>query len=151
MTTSTLSSRLELKLLRTASATLVQASPHIGVDLVDSRQFRRQLAVGGERLAARFFTIDELKFCAGDIDRLAVTVAAKEAVAKALGTGIRAGLRWTDIEIPREPGGRPFVRLYAAAGRRAAELGLREVVVSLCHEGPLAVAIASGVPVEVVK
>jgi len=95
------------------------------------------------------FTSEELSFAAGQPDRLATTLAGKEAVAKVLGTGIRGRVRWKTIEIARRPDGAPFVRLRAGARDRAAEIGVDEIAISLCHEGTVALAIASGVRVGV--
>lgn len=119
---------------------------YLGVDLVDVSALERQLRVAGQRLAARWFTLTERNFCAGDGDRLASTLAGKEAVAKALGTGMRAGVRWTDIEILREPGGQPWVRLTGGAEARADALDVQSIAISLSHEGPYAVAVALGLP-----
>jgi holo-[acyl-carrier protein] synthase len=107
--------------------------------------FDRQLRVVGERLYERLFTTEERDFCGQDTERLASTLAGKEAVAKVLGTGFRAGVRFRDIEILRQPTGRPYARLSGGAQRRASELGLRSLSVSLCHEAPLAVAVAAGI------
>lgn len=129
---------------------LVAVAPgvRVGVDVVDMEVLGRQLRLAGDRLAARLFTASERDFCAGDADRLASTLAGKEAVAKVLGTGLRAGVEWTDIEVLREPAGRPYVCLTGRARARAVQLGLRDVSVTLCHEGTIAVALACGVPCE---
>ena len=107
--------------------------------------FDRQLRLVGARLHERLFSIEERDFCGQDTQRLASTLAGKEAVAKALGTGFRGGVRCSDIEILREPTGRPYARLSGGAQRRASELGLRTLTVSLCHEAPFAVAVAAGI------
>lgn len=117
----------------------------LGIDMVNMADFDRQLRVVGERLYERLFTTEERDFCGHDTGRLASTLAGKEAVAKVLGTGFRAGVRFRDIEILRQPAGRPYARLSGGAQRRASELGLRNLSVSLCHEAPLAVAVAAGV------
>jgi len=117
--------------------------------VVDVAQLSRQLDTAGERLLRRLFTRGEQTLCAQDVDRLATTLAGKEAVAKALGTGLRSGVRWTDIEIVREPAGRPVVTLHGAARERAASLAIDDIAISLCHEGPYAVAVASAVAGEV--
>jgi holo-[acyl-carrier protein] synthase len=120
----------------------------LGVDLVNMPDFDRQLRVVGTRLRERMFTIEERDFCGQDTQRLASTLAGKEAVAKVLGTGFRSGVRWTDVEILREPTGRPYTRLSGGAQRRASELGLRKLAISLCHEPPFAVAVAAGISAE---
>jgi holo-[acyl-carrier protein] synthase len=120
----------------------------IGVDVVEISRLARLLEKTGGRLQRRLFTSAEQRFCDGDIDRLASTLAAKEAVSKALGTGIRGGIRWTDIEILRTRTGVPYTRLHAAAAERASELRIRDVAVSLGHEGSLAFAAAIGLSEE---
>jgi holo-[acyl-carrier protein] synthase len=137
-------SRIELSLARLAERAVVPGSRHVGVDAVDIARFSRQLDVGGRKLAERWFTEEELAFANGDRDRLAATLAGKEAVAKVLGTGIRGAVRWKTIEIPRRAEGAPFVRLHAGARDRAHELGVDDIAVSLCHEGMTALAVASG-------
>jgi holo-[acyl-carrier protein] synthase len=123
----------------------------LGVDMVNMPDFDRQLRVVGPRLGERMFSAEERDFCEGDIERLATTLAGKEAVAKVLGTGFRAGVRFHDIQILREPAGRPYARLSGGAQRRASELGLRDVAISLCHETPFAVAVAAGVSGEAAR
>lgn len=116
--------------------------PRVGVDAVDIDALGHSLAIAGERLVARLFSSDERMFCQGDRDRFATTLAGKEAVAKVLGTGLRTGVTWQHIEILREPSGQPYVRLTGPAEARAKELGLRSLAISLCHEKPLAFAVA---------
>jgi holo-[acyl-carrier protein] synthase len=128
-----------------AHAAIAPNTPHVGVDLVEVETVVRQLRAGGENLFARWFTSQEAAYCNGDHDRLAATLAGKEATVKVLGTGFRAGVRWNHIEVLREPAGAPFVALHGAALRRARELGIERVAISLCHEGPFAVAVASAV------
>jgi holo-[acyl-carrier protein] synthase len=69
--------------------------------------------------------------------------AAKEAVMKALGTGIK-GVGWREIEVLPDPDGKPLVYLYGGARRRAEELGLGEIAISLSHSRDYALASAIG-------
>ena len=69
--------------------------------------------------------------------------AAKEAVSKVLGLGVR-GIGWTEIEIERLPTGAPSVRLHGRAARRSEQLGMGRIAVSISHEGDYAVAVAFG-------
>jgi holo-[acyl-carrier protein] synthase len=126
------------------------AAASVGVDVVDIDQFKREMAVGGERLLARIFTDSERRYCGGRVDRLATRLAAKEAVAKALGTGIR-GVDWLDIEVRTERTGRPFVVLSGAAFRAASRARLDDVHLSLSHEVGLAVAVAIGGSIRCIK
>ena len=93
-----------------------------GVDSIEIERVRTAVANHGARFLTRVFTPRELTVCRGRTESLAGRFAAKEAVAKALGTGIwRHGVGWTDIEIDREPvSGRPLLHLHGAASRRAA-------------------------------
>jgi holo-[acyl-carrier protein] synthase len=132
-------------LLRVTHEAAVPTADLVGVDLVNMPQFGRQLQIVGPRLRERLFSVEEREFCGQDTQRLASTLAGKEAVAKVLGTGFRAGVRWTDIEVLREPTGRPYARLSGGARRRASELHLKKVTLSLCHEAPFALAVAAGI------
>lgn len=123
----------------------------VGVDVVSIPDLDRQLGVAGARLRERLFSVAEREFCGHDTQRLASTLAGKEAVAKVLGTGFRSGVRFRDIEILREPAGRPYARLSGGAQRRAGELGLRALTVSLCHEAPFAVAVAAGITLQAAR
>jgi holo-[acyl-carrier protein] synthase len=116
-----------------------------GVDLVEIDRFAQALERHGERLAARVFTLREREQCADRVASLAARFAAKEAVAKALGTGIGA-VRWVDIEVLTNAAGAPYLILHEEAARRAAALGLSEWAISLSHSRgcAAAVAVASG-------
>ncbi|MGC8838118.1 MAG: holo-ACP synthase [Anaerolineae bacterium] len=111
----------------------------VGVDVVEVARVERMVRRFGERFLARIYTEAERAHCRGEAQRLAARWAAKEAIAKALGTGV-AGFRWTDLEVVADAEGRPAVRLHGAAGARARSLGLREWAVSLSHTEDLAVA-----------
>lgn len=136
---------LQRRIETAAADTVESGATNVGVDVVEIAAFSRQLEVGGQRLRARWFTLAEATFCEDEHDRLAATLAGKEAVAKVLRTGLRGGVRWTQIEILRHPHGAPFVSLHAAARERARALAIDHIAVSLCHEGPFAVALACAV------
>lgn len=111
----------------------------IGVDTVEVPRMDRLLA---RRPAAeeRLFTAGEREYCrrfADPAQRLAARFASKEAVAKALGTGI---IDWHEIEVVG--GGRPTVRLHGATAATAADLGVSRVELSLSHTAAQAVAVA---------
>lgn len=110
-----------------------------GTDLVELASFGRYLEVGGEHFLRRIFTERELENCGGRLPRLAARFAAKEAVAKALGTGIR-GIDWTEMEIRNDMRGRPLLRLHGRAARRAAKLRLSGWTISLSHSEIFALA-----------
>ena len=120
-----------------------------GIDVVELERFRQSYARWGERLLARVFTEAEAARARGRPDELAARFAAKEAISKALGTGIR-GVGWREMEVLSNRRGKPYVRLHGAAADRAATLGLTSWSVSLTHSQTLAMAmvVACRVPPE---
>lgn len=115
----------------------------IGVDLVKVIRVEEALARFGTRFLYRCFTADERARCGSDPQRLAARFAAKEAVGKALGVGLK-GLSWRDIEVIGD-GGRPVVRLHGRAAVRALGLGVGRCELSLSHDGDYAIAFAVAV------
>ena len=111
----------------------------IGVDLVEVHRIEEALARHGERFLQRVFTPGEQAHCEGRAHALAARWAAKEAVAKALGTGV-GDVSWREIEIVCDVRGRPYVQLHGAAQELADRLGVREWAISLSHTGEYAVA-----------
>jgi len=114
-----------------------------GVDLVEVRRIESALARHGTRFLERVFTEDERDYCAGRAEALAARWAAKEAVAKALGTG-GGDVRWREIEVWCDDRGKPHIRLHGAASQLAQALGVAELAVSLAHEGGHAIAFVVG-------
>ena len=119
----------------------------IGSDLCDIRRIEKSIARFGDRFTARVFTPAERAKCDGRATRAesyARRFAAKEACSKALGTGLRAGVFWRDMEVVNLPGGKPTMRLTGGAQARLARMvpeGHEAVVhVSLTDEPPLAQA-----------
>lgn len=113
----------------------------VGVDLVSVERFRNVLSRHHERLSARVFTERERALCSGDARRYAGRFASKEAVSKALGTGIgRLGITFQDIEIDADELGAPFVVLHGAAKARFDALGGLSVALSISHEHDYAMA-----------
>ena len=107
----------------------------VGIDVVDVARFGETL----ERtpaLRARLFTEAERS---RPLASLAARFAAKEALAKALGAP--AGMHWTDAEVQTDETGRPSLRMSASVARRAAELGVEDVHVSLSHDAGIASAV----------
>jgi len=103
-----------------------------GIDMIEIERVAGGMERLGERFMNRFFTAGEREDCNGKAHRLAARLAAKEAVAKALGTGI-GDVSWREIEIRNDPRGRPVLHLHGAAERLAADMGLTEWDVSLTH------------------
>jgi len=116
----------------------------IGVDLLERQRVTETYARFGERFLVRVFTPRELEQAGWRIERLAGRFAAKEACAKALGTGIGAGAAWREIEIVRLAGGKPRIVLHGRAAARAQTLGLSafDVSISDTTEHVLAVVVA---------
>ena len=119
-----------------------------GIDLVQTRRIARLLQEHGDRFRNRCFTPAEQVYAEAArrrrAERYAARFACKEAVLKALGTGWRNGIAWTDIEVLREPSGRPGLRLAGECARHAAGLGIARWLVSLSHaEGDAGYAVAS--------
>ena len=123
-----------------------QAMLTVGVDLIEIARVERVLARYGDRFLERVFTPAEILYCRGRLPELAARFAAKEAVSKALGVGIRMiardGINWRDVEVIGDGRGKPLVRLYDRAAERAGELGLTEWAVSLSHTHEHAIAFA---------
>lgn len=116
----------------------------VGLDIIRVERIRAALARFGDRFAERVLTPAEARYVRGRAETFAGRWAAKEAVSKVLGLGVR-GIGWRDIEIERLPTGQPAVRLHGRAARRAEQLGLERVAVSITHEREYALAIAFGV------
>jgi holo-[acyl-carrier protein] synthase len=110
-----------------------------GADLIEVSRIEGVIVRHGERFLARVFTPAERAACCDRVESLAARWAAKEAVAKALGTGI-GDVCWQDIEILQDDKRRPHLRLSGRAASLAAELGLHQWALSLAHDGGLALA-----------
>lgn len=116
----------------------------VGVDMIAIDRVRAVLERHGVRFLNRIYTPEEVAYCRGRVPELAARFAAKEAVMKALGTGIR-GVGWREIEVLPDRRGKPLLYLYGRATERAAKIGLRSLHVSLTHERDFAVASVAGV------
>src|ERR1035437_1643041 len=131
-----------------ALAAAVPAPPpettELGIDIIRVQRIRESLARFGDRFSNRVLTPTEQAYVRGRPETMAGRWAAKEAVSKVLGLGVR-GIGWRDIEIGRLPTGQPAVKLHGRAARRAEQLGMGRVAVSISHESEFAVAIAFGV------
>ncbi len=116
----------------------------VGVDLIEIARVERMLTHYGDRFLERVFTPAEILYCRARPAELAARFAAKEAVAKALGVGVRMiardGINWQDAEIIGDARGKPLIRLYGRAAERAEQLGLTEWAVSLSHTREHAIA-----------
>lgn len=109
-----------------------------GVDMVEIVRIEETVARYGERFLRRIYRPAEIAYCQRKrncAESFAARFAAKEAAAKALGTGIQRGVGWQDIEVGREVGGRPTLVLHGRAAVVAAELGVRHMALSITHTG----------------
>ena len=114
-----------------------------GIDLAEIGRIQRSLDRVGQRFLDRVYTPAEQAYCLrkrNAAESLAARFAAKEAGAKALGTGISQGVSWLEIEVAREPGGRPTVKFHGRAAERAARLGAVRAALSITHTAELAMA-----------
>jgi holo-[acyl-carrier protein] synthase len=104
-----------------------------GIDMIENQRVTDGIARFGERFLTRFFTPGERADCDEQPHRLAARIAAKEAVAKALGTGI-GDVKWVEIEIRiNNPRKRPQLFLHGAAKQLAQDLDLNQWDISLTH------------------
>jgi len=116
----------------------------LGIDLIRVARIRDTLARFGPRFSGRVLTPAEQRYVRDRPETFAGRWAAKEAVSKVLGLGVR-GIGWRDIEVERLPTGQPAVRLHGRAAERAVQLGMDRIALSITHESEYAVAIAFGV------
>ena len=116
----------------------------LGIDIIKVARIRGMIERFGARFGERVLTPAERRYVRDRPETLAGRWAAKEAVSKVLGLGVR-GIGWQEIEIERLPTGQPAVRLHGRAARRAEQLGMERIAVSISHESEYAVAIAFGV------
>lgn len=114
-----------------------------GVDAVEIDRIESVLGRHGQRFLDRIYTPAEIAYCRGRVRDLAVRFAAKEAVSKALGTGMH-GVRWRDMEVVTDRRGKPHVRLHGSAKARAEQLGIQDLAISLTHSRNLAIATVVG-------
>lgn len=116
----------------------------LGADIIEIPRIAKAIERRGESFLRRVYTDREVARYRKSLPSLAARFAAKEAVMKALGRGL-FNIGWRDIEVLSRPGGEPTIRLYGQAKRRADQLGLNSLAVSLshCREYALAVVLAS--------
>ena len=126
------------------SLTPPAGTTELGIDIIQVARIKGTLARFGRRFSRRVLTPAEDRYVRDRPETMAGRWAAKEAVSKVLGLGVR-GIGWTEIEIERLPTGAPSVRLHGRAARRAEQLGMGRIAVSISHEAEYAVAIAFGI------
>ena len=111
----------------------------VGSDLIEVDRVAQAVERYGDRFLARVFTDAELAYCGRRAPELAARFAAKEAAAKALGTGIGA-VGWREIEVVRTASGQPTLLLHGAARDLARSLGLGQALISISHTREHAIA-----------
>ncbi len=116
----------------------------LGIDIIKVERIRAALERFGSRFSRRVLTDAERRYVRDRPETMAGRWAAKEAVSKVLGLGVR-GIGWREIEIERMPTGQPAVRLHGRAAARAEQLEMGRIAISISHESEYAVAIAFGV------
>lgn len=115
----------------------------VGVDIIETERVAKSIQQFGDRFLKRIYTERELAYCQGRVSSLAARWAAKEAVGKALGTGI-GDVSWQEIEIINTDRQCPQVQLHGAAAKLAAGLGVTKFAISLSHTKDYAVAFVVG-------
>jgi len=121
-----------------------EGTTELGIDIIKVERIRAALDKFGDRFSHRVLTDNERKYVRNRPETFAGRWAAKEAVSKVLGLGVR-GIGWRDIEVQRLPTGQPSVRLHGRAAQRAEQLGMGRIALSITHESDYAVAVAFGV------
>jgi holo-[acyl-carrier protein] synthase len=115
-----------------------------GIDMVEIERVARSIERYGTRFLERVYTAGEIAYCQrkrrNAAESFAARFAAKEAAAKALGTGIGFGVTWREMEVGREPAGRPVLLLHGRAAKIADALGVRTSSLSITHTGTLSMA-----------
>src|SRR5437660_1317530 len=114
-----------------------------GVDVTEVARIKAAVDRFGERFLKRVFTPEEVQYClakANPAERLAARFAAKEAGMKAIGTGLRHGVTWHDVEVVRRPGQRPTLKFSGKAAEFASRLGCKRTHLSLSHTADHAIA-----------
>jgi holo-[acyl-carrier protein] synthase len=114
-----------------------------GVDIAEVDRIEAAVKRFGDRFLKRVFTPAEVRYCLGKpntAERLAARFAAKEAGMKAIGTGLRHGITWHDVEVVRYPGQRPVLKFSGKAAEFASRLGCKRTHLSLSHTTDQAIA-----------
>ncbi|MFH1416936.1 MAG: holo-ACP synthase [Planctomycetota bacterium] len=119
-----------------------------GIDLIECERIDAVLRKHPDRFLARILTPDERTYCErmkNPLPHIAGRFAAKEAVLKAIGTGWRGQIAWTDIEVLNDPAGQPHVSLSGQTEKVARGLGITRILLSITHTKKNAAASAIGV------
>jgi holo-[acyl-carrier protein] synthase len=115
----------------------------LGIDIAEVARVKAAIERHGETFLRRLYTAKEQEYCErfkNKYERYAGRFAAKEAAMKALGTGWSRGVRWVDVEVTREKGGRPTIKLAGEAAHIAHRLGVKYISLSITHTADQAFA-----------
>lgn len=115
----------------------------VGIDITEIARIQSLYERHGQRFLQRVFTRQEIAYCekrSSPAQHFSARFAAKEAAAKALGTGLMHGVTFKDIEV-KTHGGTPFIYLYNQAEKTAEHLGITKIHVSISHDHGCAVAV----------
>jgi holo-[acyl-carrier protein] synthase len=134
----------QLPAARVSAGVVPEGTTELGVDIIKVDRIRASIDRFGERFSKRVLTEKERRYVRDRPETFAGRWAAKEAVSKVLGLGVR-GIGWKDIEVERLPTGQPAVRLHGRAAQRAEQLGMGRIALSITHESDYAVAVAFGI------
>jgi holo-[acyl-carrier protein] synthase len=116
----------------------------IGTDLIEIARIARSVERHGDSFLHRVYTEEEIAYCQrkkNAAESFAARFAAKEAGAKALGTGISRGVAWREFAVTREPGGRPLLTFHGRAAEIAKSMGIARVSLSLTHSREMSMAV----------
>jgi holo-[acyl-carrier protein] synthase len=117
----------------------------LGTDLIEIARIKETIERHGDRFLHKVYTADEIAYCLSkkinSAESFAARFAAKEAGAKALGTGISQGVSWKELEVRRTRGERPTLHLSGRAAQRAGQMGIRTLSLSLTHSRDTALAV----------
>jgi len=115
----------------------------MGIDVAEVKRIQAVIESQKERFLRRVYTVSEAAYCEqfkNKYERYAGRFAAKEAAMKALGTGWGRGVRWVDVEVVRQRGGRPTISLKGEARKVADALGVKNIALSITHTAEQAIA-----------
>jgi holo-[acyl-carrier protein] synthase len=115
----------------------------LGLDIAEVDRIEASIRRHGRAVVERIFTAAEIAYCEkhrNRAERFAGRFAAKEAAMKALGTGWARGVRWVDIEVVREPSGKPTLKFSGATREIADRLGVTNIALTITHSGNTALA-----------
>ncbi len=115
----------------------------MGIDVAEVKRIGAVIESQKERFLRRVYTDEEVAYCEqfkNRYERYAGRFAVKEAAMKALGTGWSRGVRWVDLEVVRQRGGRPTLSLKGEAKKIADALGVKNIAISITHTSEQAIA-----------